>query len=185
MGSIQTVEHSLPSNDKAVIRAALPGDAANIIRLMRDVFEEGAYHLSTPEDFKVTEDEQCQMIEKFLGDPGKLMLVAEVAGQIVAILEFDNDYRQRMKHRGTVWISIASHVRDQDLGTAMGIHGWKWAVANPILEKVYMHVLHTNERSLGLCRKLGFVEEARLHKDVKLAPGEYADVIILSKQLRE
>jgi len=186
MARIEASEHVLPSKEVVVIRNPRPDDAAAIIAVMRDVFEERAFHLSTPEDFKVTEEEQRQAVEKFLDDPGKLMLVAETkGGEIVAILEFDNDYRQRLKHRGTVWVSIASHMRDQDLGTALGIIGWKWALGSSIIEKVYMHVLHTNERSLALCRKLGFVEEARLKKDVKLGPGEYADLVILSRILRE
>lgn len=187
MGRIEAIEYALPSKEVVVIRNPVPDDAVAIIAVMRGVFDERAYHLSTPEDFKLTEDEQRQAIQKSLDDPGKLMLVAEIKakGEIVAILEFENDYRQRLKHRGTVWVSIASHMRDQDLGTSLGVQGWKWAMANPLIEKVSMHVLHTNERSLALCRKLGFVEEARLRKDVKLGPGEYADLVILSRTVRE
>jgi RimJ/RimL family protein N-acetyltransferase len=151
---------------------------------MKSVFDESDYHLSVTEDFKATDEEQRKWIQKALDDPGKLILVAEAGGKVVAVLEFDNDYRQRLKHQGTVWISIASHMRDRDLGTVLATHGWKWVRANPLIEKVYMHVLQTNERSLGLCRKMGFVEEARLKGHVKLAPGRYVDLVILSAAVR-
>ncbi len=183
MARVEPVEHRLKSGAVATIRNPRSEDATAIIALMRDVFEEGAYHLSTTADFKVTETEQKEMIEKSLADPGKLMLVAEVGGEIMAILEFDNDYRLRLRHHGTVWVSIGQAARDQDLGTALGIHGWAWAQRSELIEKVSMHVLATNERSLALCRKLGFVEEARLKGDVKLGPGSYADLVILSRQV--
>lgn len=184
MGRVDAREYTLASQDKVLVRNAEPDDAAAIITLMKDVFDESEYHLSITEDFKTTEEEQRQWIQKFLDDPGKLMLVAEADGKIVAILEFDNDYRQRLKHRGTVWVSIASGMRNRDLGTALGIHGFQWVGTNSLIEKVYMHVLSTNERSLALCRKMGFVEEARLRKDVKLGPGKYADLVILSRFIR-
>jgi RimJ/RimL family protein N-acetyltransferase len=185
MGRVDARQYNLSSQEPVLVRNAQPDDAAKIIHLMKDVFDESDYHLSITEDFKTTEEEQRQWIQKFLDDPGKLMLVAEAGGKLVAVLEFDNDYRQRLKHRGTVWVSIASDMRSRDLGTALAIHGLQWVANNPIIEKVYMHVLSTNERSLGLCRKMGFVEEARLKKDVKIRPGEYADLVILSRFVRE
>jgi RimJ/RimL family protein N-acetyltransferase len=184
MGRVAAREYTLASQEKVLVRNAEPDDAVRIIALMKDVFDESDYHLSITEDFKTAEEEQRQWIQKFLDDPGKLMLVAEAGDELVAILEFDNDYRQRLKHRGTVWVSIASGMRDRDLGTALAIHGFLWVADNPIIEKVYMHVLSTNERSLGLCRKMGFVEEARLKKDVKIRPGQYADLVILSRFVR-
>ncbi|WP_394826505.1 GNAT family N-acetyltransferase [Pendulispora albinea] len=184
MGSVDPCTYTLSSNESVLVRTAAPDDAAGIIHVMKDVFEERDYHLSVPDDFKGTEEEQQAWIQKFIDDPGKLMLVAEKDGVVVAVLEFENDYRQRMKHRGTVWISILRDMRSRDLGTALGISGWRWVQNNPLIEKVYMHVLHTNTRSLGLCKKMGFVEEARLHHDVKLGPGQYADVVILSQHAR-
>jgi RimJ/RimL family protein N-acetyltransferase len=184
MGRVDAREYTLASQEKVLVRNAEPDDAARIIALMKDVFDESEYHLSITEDFKTTEPEQRQWIQKFLDDPGKLMLVAETEGKLVGILEFDNDYRQRLKHRGTVWVSIASGMRDRDLGTALALHGFQWVANVPMIEKVYMHVLSTNARSLALCRKMGFVEEARLKKDVKIKPGQYADLVILSRFLR-
>jgi RimJ/RimL family protein N-acetyltransferase len=185
MGTIQPSQQILSSGTPVVVRNAVPQDAAGIIEVMRDVFDEREYHLSILDDFTGTEAELRTSIQKFIDDPGKLMLVADAGGRIVAIMEFENDYRTRMKHRGTVWMSIASGMREQDLGTIIALHGWRWAENNPLIEKVYMHVLHTNTRSIGLCRKLGFVEEARLRNDVKLGPGLYADVVILSRYARE
>lgn len=185
MARVDAHEYSLSSQEKVLVRNAVPEDAAAIIELMKDVFDEKEYHLSVTEDFKVTDEEQQKWIQKFLDDPGKLMLVAEMDSKLVAIVEFDNDYRQRLKHQGTVWISIASDMRDKDLGTVLAFHGWQWAEKTPLIERVYMHVLATNERSLALCRKMGFVEEARLRDHVKLAPGQYVDLVILSRYVRE
>ena len=184
MSRVEPREYFLSSQEPVLVRTAEPDDAAAITAVMKDVFDESDYHLSVTEDFKATEEEQRKWIQKALDDPGKLILVAESGGRIVAVLEFDNDYRQRLKHQGTVWVSIASHMRDNDLGTVLASHGWSWVSENPLIEKIYMHVLQTNERSLGLCRKMGFVEEARLKDHVKLAPGRYVDLVILSRAVR-
>ena len=184
MSRVAPREYPLSSQESVLVRNAEPDDAAAISAVMKDVFDESDYHLSVTADFKATQEEQRTWIQKALDDPGKLILVAEANGHIVAVLEFDNDYRQRLKHQGTVWISIASSMREKDLGTVMGMHGWKWVQENPLIERVYMHVLQTNERSLGLCRKMGFVEEARLKNHVKLAPDRYVDLVILSRMVR-
>jgi RimJ/RimL family protein N-acetyltransferase len=185
MSRIDPHEYHLSSKEPVLVRNAEPDDANAISALMRNVFDENDYHLSVTEDFKATEDEQRQWIQKALDDPGKLILVAETGGQIVAVLEFDNDYRKRLKHQGTVWISIASNMRDKDLGTALATHGWRWVRDAQLIERVYMHVLETNKRSLALCRKMGFVEEARLKGHVKIAPNHYVDLIILSSTVRQ
>lgn len=52
------------------------------------------------------------------------------------------------------------------------------------LEKIELNVRAGNERALRLYRSLGFVEEARWSRRVKLGPAEYLDDIGMALHLR-
>ena len=54
-----------------------------------------------------------------------------------------------------------------------------WAEAHPVIEKLCLAVFATNEPAIGLYRKLGFVEEGRRPREVKLAPNQYVDDICM------
>ena len=51
---------------------------------------------------------------------------------------------------------------------------------NPVLEKIYLKVHATNGRAISLYQKLGFREEGRLVRDLKLGPNEYVDTVVMS-----
>jgi RimJ/RimL family protein N-acetyltransferase len=180
---IEAHEVTLATGQKIAIRDARPEDAGALIALITDVFAEQRFHISVPEDFGMNETEQRATIEKIIADRDRLLIVAEENGRLLGFLEVERDARQRLRHRATVWMSIAKEVRGHELGTLMGMAAFAWAQRTPSLEKACMQILHTNERSLALTKKFGFVEEARLHREVKIGPGEYADLVILSRTI--
>jgi RimJ/RimL family protein N-acetyltransferase len=65
------------------------------------------------------------------------------------------------------------------IGTALLQTLIDWAEANPLIEKIGMAVFANNERAIRLYRKLGFVEEGRRPREMKLGPGWYVDDVLM------
>ena len=57
----------------------------------------------------------------------------------------------------------------------------EWAEANPLIEKVGMSVFSTNADAIRLYRRLGFIEEGRRAKQIKLWPGQFVDKILMGR----
>ena len=56
-----------------------------------------------------------------------------------------------------------------------------WAEKNPLIEKVSLGVLSTNYRAIALYKSMGFVEEGRKIKEIKINENEYVDDILMYK----
>ncbi|WP_328043105.1 GNAT family N-acetyltransferase [Neobacillus mesonae] len=56
-----------------------------------------------------------------------------------------------------------------------------WAEHNPLIEKVSLGVLSTNQRAIELYKSMGFVEEGRKIKEVKFSDDLYVDDILMYK----
>ena len=57
----------------------------------------------------------------------------------------------------------------------------EWAEANPLIEKIGLSVFSSNADAFRLYRRLGFAEEGRRAKAIRLAPGEYVDEVLMAK----
>lgn len=53
----------------------------------------------------------------------------------------------------------------------------------PLLEKLNLLVLASNDRAISFYKKFGFVEEGRKIREVKIRDGHYDDNILMSLDL--
>jgi len=67
----------------------------------------------------------------------------------------------------------------EGVGTALLKSLIGWAKENHVIEKVTLEVFVTNEAAIRLYRKMGFLEEGRRVRHVKIADGKYVDVIVM------
>ena len=54
------------------------------------------------------------------------------------------------------------------------------ARSNPRVEKIELNVRSSNEAAMAVYRALGFVEEGRMTKRIKVAPGDYRDDVYMA-----
>ena len=134
-----------------------------------------------PDEFPSTEEQERQWIQEHLDHPGKLALVAEVAGAIVGSLSFENGPFHRTSHCGVFGVSVRKDWRGKGIGTAMLKTLLEWAEASPLIEKVGLSVFSTNTDAIRLYTRLGFVEEGRRPKQIKLGPGQYVDEVLMGR----
>lgn len=165
-----------------LIREAVESDAEQILEHTRKVYKENPDVMATTiEEFTMTLEEEKRWIntQKQIG----LLLVAEVDGRIVGMLNFQLSPRKRFSHTGMFGMSVQEQFSNIGIGGALLMHLLDWAKENKSVEKISLEVFSNNARAIHLYVKHGFVEEGRKKNQVKLGPEEYVDVILMSKMI--
>lgn len=181
LGEIQEKLLQSKSGFTYKIRTAMPKDAKKLIKYSQEVFSEGAYLLTTAEEYSITVRKEKRFLESFLFGEGNLAIVAEHNKEIIGFLTFHNGMRKRIQHVGTLGMSVAKKYRNQGIGKAMLSELLNWAEKNPIIEKVTLEVFDANKNAIALYKQLGFVKEGRMKRGIKIDDNTYYDVILMAR----
>ena len=168
-------------NNNLIIREATESDAAAILDIQRDVVTELEYLITAPEEFNKTLEEQQEWIHKILQSERETIVAAEADGTVVGWIAFQTSPRSRLAHTGSIGMMIEPSYRNRGIGKALIVNVLDWAAENPLIEKVCLGVLSTNERAIRLYESLGFMEEGRKVKDIKFSEDRYADDVLMYK----
>lgn len=60
----------------------------------------------------------------------------------------------------------------------------EWASAHPVIEKIGLGVFSNNAGAINLYKKLGFVEEGRRVREIKIGTDDYVDSILMYKLVK-
>jgi len=181
MPVLEPRDYTLKSGEHAIVRSPNAGDAARMREITVEAMGEGAYHITEADEFAFSAEQIAGWIQLCAASESNLLLVAEVDGVVRGSLNFEVGDRRRTRHAGTVAMSVDARWRERGLGFALMDALLRWAEGQPQLERVGLSVLSGNTRARGLYEKLGFVEEGRRVKALKLAPGRYADEVLMSR----
>ncbi|MET3698865.1 ribosomal protein S18 acetylase RimI-like enzyme [Bacillus oleivorans] len=168
-------------NTAAIIRTAVLEDAQAILQIQKEVIAERDYLMSVPEEFNQTLDQQKNWIKKILDNERETILVAEIDNEIVGWIAFLSNSRKRLSHVGSFGIMIRKDYRERGIGRMLISELLSWAAHNPFIEKVSLGVFSTNTRAIALYKSMGFIEEGRKKKEVKVSETEYWDDILMYK----
>lgn len=181
MGRIEPKNYLTKSKTKVVIRDAHPVDAEKLIDINLKIIEEKIYMLRQPGEAVYTKESEVKNIENLLKGEGTLYLVAEVENDVAGYLDFRNGGLKITKHAGSLSLYILKEWRGIGIGELLLNALIEWAEKNPLIEKVTLNVFSTNIRAMNLYKKLGFIEEGRCPKDMKLEDGTYMDSVLMYK----
>lgn len=109
----------LNSNEMLVIRHAVPDDALSLIHYVKEVQKNSEYLVTQEYENTRTEVEQAQWILEYLKALGKIVLIAEIEGQVVGMLDFANGSRRRIQHVGSFGMSVRLAWRRKGVGRAL------------------------------------------------------------------
>lgn len=138
------------------------------------------FGVTLPEERQHSIEKQHAWITEHLDEPDWLALGAfdpGMPGVALGAIHLTTEKRKRLRHAGTIGISVHSICRDEGIGRALVQGIIDWARSHPTLECVALNVFASNPRAIHLYRSLGFVDQYRQSGFIKMGPGEYVDDI--------
>jgi RimJ/RimL family protein N-acetyltransferase len=169
-------------NVEYIIRNVKLEDAEVLLDIESSVISEGKYFIVVSEEVeKKPLQQEKERIQSILDNIKETLIIAEVNDVVVGSIEFRSQNRKRLSHTGSVSMSISKNYRDMGIGKVLLKALLDWAEENPLIEKVSLGVLSTNQRAISLYKQMGFLEEGRLIKEYKLNHGEYIDDVLMYK----
>ncbi len=161
----------------ASIRRARPEDAPLLAAAERSVARTPGRLASTPEE--ITDGGIRATIEK-LADGRGAFFVAEDGGRLVGHALLEPLPLTATSHVVRLTIVVHEGNERRGIGRALMNELLSWARSNPRVDKVELQVRSSNEAAIALYRSLGFVEEGRKTKRIKIGPNEYLDDVYLA-----
>lgn len=171
----------LVNKEDIVIREVKLDDALAILKIQKEVVSEEDFLITVSEEFNKTLEQQNEWIENILQNDKETMLVAEISNEIVGWIVFISPNRIRLFHTGSIGMMIKKDYRSMGIGKLLMKGMLEWAGQNPFIEKVSLGVFSTNERAIALYKGMGFIEEGRKIKEIKMDSNEYVDDILMYK----
>jgi RimJ/RimL family protein N-acetyltransferase len=163
-----------------VVRSVVPGDAAELARLVDAVASEPeTWLLMVPG--RRTAREWKQQIAQAETDPGSLMLAAALGGRMVGNLGLRSDPHGASAHVAVLGMSVAADLRGAGVGTAMLETALIWAGAHGCA-KVTLSVFPHNRRAIAFYKRHGFVTEG-LRRRQFVRQGRALDELLMARFL--
>ncbi len=181
MGRVEPVSFESRSGRRLVLRTCEPEDAATLVEVTRDSDRTAMeFGVTLPAERDLSIERRAELIREHLAEPDWLALGAFEPGSqgaAAGAIHFATLKYQRLRHAGTIGISVCSSCRDEGIGRALIAVVIGWARAHPTIERVGLNVFATNARAIHLYRSLGFIDQYVQRGFVKMGPGEYVDDI--------
>ena len=163
-----------------IIREAKEQDAERILNSALKALINAPYMLTTVEDVKnMSVDAIQESLKAYFENPNYVQFIAEVDGILVGAIDFKNGNKEKISHQGAFVMTILPEYRNYGIGRALLETLINWAKNNSKIEKVCLEVMEDNLGAIKLYKNLGFFEEGRKAKGVKLENG-YQDLILMA-----
>jgi ribosomal protein S18 acetylase RimI-like enzyme len=142
----------------AIIRPAVPDDAGAITDYVNVIGAEGKYVLRERATWSIEEERRT-----LAAADGRqaAFFVAEISGHLSGLISLARGRWAKDAHQAGLAMSCLPDCREVGLGRALLVRGIAWARSAGV-RKLTLEVFATNDRAIGLYRKMGFEEEARL-----------------------
>ncbi len=163
--------------DSLNIRALTEDDARDFRRLRLRALREH------PDAFGSSyEAERAQPLEAVAGrmrrtaaSPDDFTLGAYREGELMGMVGFFREQREKMRHKGTIWgMFVPSEEQGKGIGRALLTEAIERARLIPGLEQVGLAVVTPNRRARGLYASLGF-ETYGVEPNALVVDGEHLD----------
>jgi RimJ/RimL family protein N-acetyltransferase len=193
MARIPPAEFMTTKGIIATFRSPYPREAKAVLRLMQRSYAESPYLATLSHEFDANPRRIAAWIESHAASPGKLMIVAEYQGALIAMIDFSSSPKRRLRHVGEFGLSVAGPWQRCGIGRALLQSLITWVRASAVIEKIELQVFSENLPAINLYQTLGFREEGRRRQAIKYdgeATGEdhpsgYMDLILMGLFVRD
>jgi len=151
-------------------------DYKELLDFMKKVKGETNFLLGYPNEIKMSYEDEKEYIKKVKSSETSNHFVAIKGNKIIGCTSFNGNTARKMKHYGTIGISVLKEYWGQGLGSALMEELLSWAKDYSPLEKIKLAVVQENVAAIALYKKFGFEVVAIEEKEMKVN-GHYYDVI--------
>jgi ribosomal protein S18 acetylase RimI-like enzyme len=160
------------------IRPAIPEDASTLAAAEREIARIPGRLASRPEELK--DENFREKIEALAKNESAIYAVVEENGVIVGHGFLEPHRLAVTEHVVILTLAIHEGYQGKGLGRLLMLHLIDWAKANAKIEKIELQVRSSNLAAIKLYQSLGFVEEGRKIKRLKLGPDHYLDDVYMA-----
>ncbi len=179
MGFVEPRAFSARDLSTILIRTGEEADAPALLDLLEANLLDGAGQVAEPGELAKSVEEEALWVRTLRENPRSLLLLATHNSCVVGLLDFHIGSRKRLSHLGSFGISILPEWRGKGIGRQLLECLLHWAQADPTIEKVSLAVRADNTAAIALYKKLGFLEEGRRSREIRLADGVYVDDLLM------
>lgn len=137
------------------IRVATPEDAGALLGLKRVLDHETRFMVLEPGERTATETDVAEELRSITAQPNSVVLVADAEGELVGYVEANGGSFRRTRHTAYVVIGIRRSHAGLGIGSQLLSALESWAASAGVL-RLELTVMTSNERAVGLYRKLGY-----------------------------
>ena len=165
---------NLKNNTEIIIREARKEDAAQLIKYVKQVADETNFLTFSAEEFKVTVEQEEQILVQHQLEKNRIYLVATLNNEIIGILNVGASHKKRLKHIGEFGMSVLKEHWRKGVGKALLTYMLDWAKETGILRKINLKVSTKNEAAIHLYKTLNFEIEGMIKRDL-FVDNEFGD----------
>jgi RimJ/RimL family protein N-acetyltransferase len=160
------------------VRRAVPGDAAGLAALGREVGSEPEGWLISDGGFPGARAER-RYLRAIRRSRSAAVFVAEAPDGIVGRLSLARDIHPASRHVADLGLMVARSHRRQGVGRALLAQAVEWA-RDVGVTKLELHVFPWNEPGIRLYEQFGFEREGFRKGHYRRGDGRYADAILMA-----
>lgn len=165
-----------------IIRKAEIKDARAIVLAAREIAAIPGYFCSQPDE--INEQTVIETINTLEDAQKGIYLVAEIEGNIIGHAFLQPLHLKSISHVAQLTIAVHQGSQEKGIGTALMKQLIEWAKYSKSIEKIELNVRATNKRAIALYKKMGFAEEGRLKKRLKINQDVYIDDILMALHVK-
>ncbi|WP_394862729.1 GNAT family N-acetyltransferase [Paraclostridium bifermentans] len=171
-------EIKLKNGKTAILRSPIKEDAQAMIDYLNIIGGESDFITFGENEFSMSVEAEQDYIERINSMDNSKNVLIIIEDEIVGIASITSVQKERMKHNGTLGISIRKKYWDIGLGSEIMTYLIDWAKSNKITKKINLLVREDNIRGVKLYEKFGFEKEGPLKKDI-CVNGVYYNTIAM------
>jgi len=170
-------EYSTKDGRRFIIERPTVENAGEIIQYSRKIFSSTDQVLTTPDEYRITIENEIEWIKNINDNPNSLLLIAKLNNNIIGFLFFIQNSKKKTSHTGEFGVNVHPNYQRLGVGQHLTEAMLRWARKNKQIEKIILQVFATNKKAIELYRKIGFIEEGRHIKAVRQLDGTYVDIL--------
>lgn len=171
-------EIKLKNGKTAILRSPIKEDAQAMIDYLNIIGGESDFITFGKNEFSMSVEAEQDYIERINSMDNSKNVLITIEDEIVGIASINSVQKERMKHNGTLGISIRKKYWGIGLGSEIMTYLIDWAKSNKITKKINLLVREDNIRGVKLYEKFGFEKEGLLKKDI-CVNGVYYNTIAM------